>query len=279
MKMQLNVVFFASLVAVALSQHISVKNMPPPASEVLGKVIKLDHTENRKLKGIASINKTFENGELTNQMDSWTDDDVVNHHLADASMEANGPFTPPKMPPPAVTAKDFNVPEAQLSSRAAYQQTVSGVDSVVNKFSGLVTNLNAKYAMLTAKWNASDINDARAALLRHHKKVAEDAEERRQKAIRLGIPYNETTNTSDAGSIKTGTLADNDDTRFSKSPAEENDVDEDDEKNIEVKKKAPVERAMSVKMSKPLRLRRAISRAATKKARRASTDDDDDDTV
>lgn len=278
MKIQLNIVFFASFVAIALSQHISVKNMPPPASEVLGKTIKLDHTKNRMLKGIASINKTFENGELTNQMDSWTDDDVINHHLADPSMEANETFIPPKMPPPAVTEKDFNVPEAQLSSRAAYHETVAGVDSVVNKFSGLVKNLGAKYAMLTAKWNASDINDARAALLRHHKKVAEDAEERRQKAIRLGIPYNETTNTSDAGSIKTGTLADNDDTRL-KSPAEENDSDEDDEKNIEKRKKTPVERAMSVKMSKPLKLRRAISRAATTARRASTTDDDDDDTV
>lgn len=251
----IGLLLIASSVTVVLSQNIAIKNLPKPIpSEAIGKTIKVDNTENRNLKNVLS-NETFVNGLLSNQMDSWTDDDVINHHLA-PPMEPNISYIPPKMPAPAVTEKDFNVPEAHISARAASIETAKGVDGVVNKFAGLVKNLGAKYNMLTAKWNASDIKDARAELLRHVKKVAEDEEERRQKAIRLGIPYNNITNTTDGGIMETGTLSENDDKDTKRTPAEENDVDE----IAEDKNETAIEKAMKPKISKPLRLRRKISR-------------------
>ena len=144
----IGLLLIASSVTVVLSQNID-KNLPKTNTiEAIGKTIQVDNTENRNLKNVLS-NETFVNGLLSNQMDSWTDDDVINHHLA-PPMEPNISYIPPKMPAPAVTEKDFNVPEAHISARAASIETAKGVDGVVNKFAGLVKNLGAKYNMLTA---------------------------------------------------------------------------------------------------------------------------------
>ena len=160
-----------------LSQKVAIRGSAIPIPDVSDK-----NTLNRNLKSTFS-NETFVNGVMTNRIDSWTDDDVINHHLA-PTMLANISYTPPKMPPPAVTDKDFNVPEAHFQTKAAYHETQKGLGAVVNRFSGLVQNLGAKFNMLTAKWNASGIKDAQDELKRHEKEKAEEELEQKQKALR-----------------------------------------------------------------------------------------------
>ena len=146
-----------------LSQKVAIRGSAIPTPDVSDK-----NTDNRNLKSTFS-NETFVNGVMTNRIDSWTDDDVINHHLA-PKMLANISYVPPKMPPPAVTDKDFNVPEADFQTKAVYHETQKGIAAVVNRFSGLVKNLGAKYNMIAAKWNASDIKDAQDELKRHEKR-------------------------------------------------------------------------------------------------------------
>ena len=160
-----------------LSQKVTIRGSATPTPDVSDK-----NTLNRNLKSTFS-NETFVNGVLTNRIDSWTDDDVSNDHLA-PKMPANMSYVPVKMPPPAVTDKDFNVPEAHFQTKAAYHETQKGLGAVVNRFSGLVQNLGAKFNMLTAKWNASGIKDAQDELKRHEKEIAEEELVQKQKALR-----------------------------------------------------------------------------------------------
>ena len=160
-----------------LSQKVTIRGSAIPTPDVSEK-----NTYNRNLKSTFS-NETFVNGVMTNRIDSWTDDDVINHHLA-PKMLANISYVPPKMPPPAVTDKDFNVPEADFQAKAVYHETQKGIAAVVNRFSGLVKNLGAKYNMIAAKWNASDIKDAQDELKRHEKEKILEELEQKQKALR-----------------------------------------------------------------------------------------------
>ena len=163
--------------APVLSQKVTIRGSAIPKPDVSDK-----NTPNRNLKSTFS-NETFVNGVLTNRIDSWTDADVSNDHLA-PKMPANISYVPVKMPPPAVTDKDFNVPEAHFQTKAAYHETQKGLGAVVNRFSVLVKNLGAKYNMVTAKWTASGIKDARDELKRHEKEKAEKELEQKQKALR-----------------------------------------------------------------------------------------------
>ena len=111
--------------APVLSQKVTIRGSAIPKPDVSDK-----NTPNRNLKSTFS-NETFVNGVLTNRIDSWTDDDVSNDHLA-PKMPANMSYVPVKMPPPAVTDKDFNVPEAHQQTLEARQDTSNGMKLMVD---------------------------------------------------------------------------------------------------------------------------------------------------
>ena len=97
-------------------------------------------------------------GVVTNQIDSWTDGEVFDNST-DSSEESNSTFVPPKLPPPAVAEKDFNVPEAHQQTLEARQDTSNGMKLMIDNVERLTHRLKAAYNATVTKWELRERKD------------------------------------------------------------------------------------------------------------------------